>query len=340
MYTYPQNGYPYYYQPPLPSPEQIRKKHLRSDANYIGFIMLLLTLAMQFTFTAVVLLLAMFGFLPEGGLQSATFGLSNTEFLLLYSGIYAFSMGVPAILASAFTRRLSNPFTPSKPVSGSVLFLGILAAIGLCMAANVVTNIITAYLYEWGLPQPEFPQYLEPTLTSLGLNIFVLAVLPGLLEEMVFRGFVLRTLRPYGDMFAVLVSAFLFGLMHGNIAQIPFAFMVGIVLGWFYVATNNIWVSVFIHFLNNALSVCMEFIGFDLNQSERNAFYAIVIYGLAGLGAIFLPILLVSNRRNLKLKNKETVLSFGQRTGVLLSAPAFLISVIIFIVLLILEMNL
>ena len=42
-------------------------------------------------------------------------------------------------------------------------------------------------------------------------------------EELIFRGFVLRSLRPYGKRFAILGSAFLFGLFHGNLLQTPYA---------------------------------------------------------------------------------------------------------------------
>ena len=51
-------------------------------------------------------------------------------------------------------------------------------------------------------------------------------------EELIFRGFVLRSLRPYGKRFAILGSAFLFGLFHGNLLQTPYAFLVGLVLGY------------------------------------------------------------------------------------------------------------
>lgn len=48
---------------------------------------------------------------------------------------------------------------------------------------------------------------------------------------MLFRGYFLRLLRPYGTWFAVIVTAILFALMHGNILQIPFAFLVGLACG-------------------------------------------------------------------------------------------------------------
>lgn len=69
-------------------------------------------------------------------------------------------------------------------------------------------------------------------------------------EEILFRGLVLRSLQPYGKKFAILVSSLLFGLFHGNLMQAPFAFAVGLVMG--YVALEyNIWWAIVLHLINN-----------------------------------------------------------------------------------------
>ena len=51
-------------------------------------------------------------------------------------------------------------------------------------------------------------------------------------EELLFRGYILRTLRPYGKRFAIFASAVLFGLFHGNLVQTPYAILVGLLLGY------------------------------------------------------------------------------------------------------------
>ena len=69
-------------------------------------------------------------------------------------------------------------------------------------------------------------------------------------EELIFRGFILRSLRPYGKRFAILGSAFLFGLFHGNLLQTPYAFLVGLVLGYTAVEYSVGW-SMVLHIFNN-----------------------------------------------------------------------------------------
>ena len=182
------------------------------------------------------------------------------------------------------------------------------------------------------------PDYLESTPTSFLLNVLVIAVLPALLEEMVFRGYVLRCLRVYGDGVAVVVSALLFGLMHGNILQVPFAVVVGLALGWLYVTTDNIWLPVFVHFLNNALSLSMDYLGRYLSESKANAFMSITILAVGLVGGISLAIMALTRSSLLKRKASYPMLSVTKRLKILLKAPAFTISVILFLLIMVVSM--
>ena len=69
-------------------------------------------------------------------------------------------------------------------------------------------------------------------------------------EEVLFRGLLLRNLAPYGKKFAVFATAFLFGLFHANLLQSPFAFAVGLVLGYVTVEYSMVW-AVILHAINN-----------------------------------------------------------------------------------------
>lgn len=319
---------------PIYDPQlELDKRYLRSSAGFVGLLMLFLIITMNFTYLTVAVVLALTGFLPEGGIYQTNLGLSNGAYLCIYAMIYVLAMGLPLLLL-LFTRHRFAKY-PAKSISSGVVYFGVLAAMGVCMGSNVVTNILVAFLESIGIPSPELPQMLEPNTTSLVLNLFVMAVLPAILEELVFRFCVLRALRPFGDGFAVLVSAVLFGLMHGNIRQIPFALMVGLALGYLYVGTNRLWIPMLVHFMNNALSVCLEYIGFSMTENAVGWFYTYVIYGLALLGGLAIPLLFILYRRQLKTAPKLTRLTFGQCIGGLLKSPAFVIALVAFIILLI-----
>jgi hypothetical protein len=85
-----------------------------------------------------------------------------------------------------------------------------------------------------------------------------LALVPAFCEEFLFRGLICRRLMPYGKPLAVLGSAILFGLMHGNLGQLFYTTMAGVMLGWCFVETGSIWPGVIAHMLNNLTGFVAE----------------------------------------------------------------------------------
>ncbi|MGN1376197.1 MAG: lysostaphin resistance A-like protein, partial [Prevotella sp.] len=85
---------------------------------------------------------------------------------------------------------------------------------------------------------------------------FVICLFAPLVEEIVFRGAILRALleRYSNRWIPILISALLFALVHMNPAQMPHAFIVGILLGWLYCRTGSIIPGIIIHFVNNTVS--------------------------------------------------------------------------------------
>ena len=194
------------------------------------------------------------------------------------------------------------------------------------------------FLMLLGIPQPPMPDTLMRTPLSLGLNLLIFAVLPALLEEMVFRGYVLRTLRPYGDRTAILVSSLLFALMHGNVLQVPFAFIVGLVLGYVAVQTDNIWLAVVIHFGNNAMSTVLQYLQIGMSAEDQNRMTTLVFCVLALVGLLALILLKVRGSRLAAPVNRNGggVPTTRHLSG-LVAAPAFTIAIIAFILLILLN---
>lgn len=80
------------------------------------------------------------------------------------------------------------------------------------------------------------------------------AVIAPVVEELIFRGIILHGLRRnYKPFVAVVVSALLFALFHLNPWQFPATFVLGLVLGWIMIRTNNILLSIIGHSINNLL---------------------------------------------------------------------------------------
>ena len=141
-------------------------------------------------------------------------------------------------------------FRPRKGVNPVSLAL---AAVALIIAASRFTAIFNDAFFGFfdvGPEQDIFEKY----------NIFVIlitsVIIPAFFEELVFRGLILTNLLPYGRAFAIVVSAVIFGAIPGTVTQILFATLAGVVLGWIYVETGSIWCGIFVHFINNLVSVC------------------------------------------------------------------------------------
>lgn len=101
--------------------------------------------------------------------------------------------------------------------------------------------------------------YVEPTVANLMLSLLTTAVLPAFCEEFAHRGMLLSGYKVLGFKKAVLYSALLFGLIHLNINQFFFATLVGVVLASVTLFSRSIIPAMIIHFMNNGISVYLEF---------------------------------------------------------------------------------
>lgn len=118
-------------------------------------------------------------------------------------------------------------------------------------------------LEEWIHEKEEQAAYLTEviirthTVQGLLLNLFIVALVPAIGEELLFRGTILRLLKEMTKNmhWAVIISAILFSAFHLQFLGFLPRFTLGLVLGYLFVITNNLWVPIFIHFVNNAAAV-------------------------------------------------------------------------------------
>ena len=90
---------------------------------------------------------------------------------------------------------------------------------------------------------------------DLFANLLRHALLPALLEEMLFRFIPVRLIGARSQRAAMLVSSILFSLIHMNLFQIPYALFAGSVFAFLTLVTGSIIPSMILHFINNTVSV-------------------------------------------------------------------------------------
>lgn len=123
-------------------------------------------------------------------------------------------------------------------------------------------------------------------------------------EELLFRGYVLRSLKPFGTRFAVWGSAILFGLFHGNLLQTPYAVLMGLLLGYVTVEYSIGW-SIMIHLFNNLVLADLLT---RLTASWSDMAYGMLNMLLFGGGFLMAVGILVRNRKNIRdYRNHEWI---------------------------------
>lgn len=104
------------------------------------------------------------------------------------------------------------------------------------------------------------------------LLVFFVGVLAPVCEEVVFRGAIFGGMKKEGNVFkAILASGLLFGLLHMNINQASYAFVIGVLLGFLVEATGSIFSSILFHVLVNATNAVMMVISDSFVSEEMMA---------------------------------------------------------------------
>lgn len=269
------------------------KRAIRKNAERVG-IVLLLAVGLQFVavLADIVLGLLMTDF-KEVSLSLVLQEQSMAEYMWFTLAEYVVYMGVPILVGWFLFRKQDITVMPLQKTDGSLGMGLVLLGTGMMVIANIIGSYILTVLEFVGVTPADMPDMQDGTIPVLLLNILVVGVLPALLEELLFRGVILQGLRSAGDTVALVVSALMFGLMHGTLYQIPFAFILGLVFGYIVLKTGNILWSMGLHAANNTLAVLMEYWLWNVSDEEANKWYLLFFAVEALLGAVGAAVLML-----------------------------------------------
>lgn len=221
---------------------------------------------------------------------------------------------------------------PQKPVPLRL----VLPPLFICLAVSAVgygcQRALLGFAGLFGLafqvPALSFPA--DPgAAVAFALNM---TVVPAILEEFVFRGVVLQSLRRFGDGFALLVSSLLFALVHVLPPQMPNAFLMGLVIGYFVLFTGSIRTGIIIHAVNNALVLFQTAVLRDLSPGVAavvtDSFF--IVYILLGLAALML--MLRNHSRLFVLPLSTAINSAPKRFCVFFSTAPMVITIVMILI--------
>lgn len=167
------------------------------------------------------------------------------------SFIVQYGIALPA--AFLILKRLPKDTNPSDSMSFGSFLCGLCVAFTFMYVGNSIAELVITLL-ESGLGR-EIINPVESSAAQADLitNLVFFAILAPVVEELVFRKLICDRLLPLGEGYAVVLSAAIFGLVHGNLYQFFYAFLTGLLFSTVYVRTGRIRYTVIYHVIINFL---------------------------------------------------------------------------------------
>lgn len=233
----------------LTSKDDLKPADIRRICLDVGVALIVSVLLQKIIFIAMVFLLR--GFV-NAGLETG-----STMFTVLNYTFSNISTYIPKLIAFGV---LYKKYRPLKRLDTQyenksyypLIFIPAMFAFAM-WGSNITTciNYILQLLFGAGEIQ-NVMEAIAPSSFSAGVVtlIFTAFVAP-IFEEIIYRHLLLRSLKPIGDTPAIIISALVFGLAHGNFDQFAYAFLSGIIFGLMAVRYDTIIPGMVLHLINN-----------------------------------------------------------------------------------------
>ena len=200
--------------------------------------------------------------------------------------------------AASDRARLWNPLKPGAGrfltwlliafflmYGGNLIGLGVNTLIGLLLGGAPVNPVA-------GLAMDE----------SLAMKFLVMVVLAPLFEELFFRKALISHMKPYGEKTAVILSALMFGLFHGNFSQLFYAFFLGLLFGYVFVKTEKLRYSLMLHMIINFLGSVLAPGLLAWGEARGNAVPLYLYIGFMAVAALAGLVLLIIRSRSVEFR--------------------------------------
>jgi uncharacterized protein len=215
---------------------------------------------------------------------------------VLFCGLMAYKrMRYSSLFHPARHSVASTLSTLSIPVL--MLVPGLLLGIGML-------NVLLVALFPMTSAEREM---FEEIGTGGIVGAFFSCVAAPVLEEMLFRGVILRSfLRQYSRRAAILGSSALFGLVHLNVYQLAAGFLIGLIAGWLYERARSLWPCIVLHAGYNSAVTYYAATYVERAGDEPSFAAPLAALGCTALGALALRWLFATGDRNGRIENRES----------------------------------
>jgi len=206
----------------------------------------------------IVQLIALFGVSMSGG---ALTHLANTAYEI---GI----LGLPVIIYAAQHEGVSQSMRLNRPRLDMTLYAALAAITGVLLSNNLGTwwmlliEKLGGRLYSSAIPAPTTP-------SELMTSILLVGIVPGVCEELFFRGGLMGAWERRGTQQALFITTVLFTMLHASLLGLPTQLLMGAVLGYVLLLSDSLYVSMLYHSIHNSFLLVLAY----MNPGDASAQY-------------------------------------------------------------------
>ena len=227
-----------------------------------------------------------------------------------------------AVMSLIFFRVTRMPVKELIPIKTKPKYfiIGLLLIFGLLFSLNSLNDLLVKLFelmgYKRKLGLPDFSGW------NVVPALIVIALLPAVAEEVLFRGIILNCSENHtGSVAAIFLSGFCFSLYHASVEQTVYQFICGCMFAFLAIRSRSVVPSMIIHFLNNAVIIILSACGCtDPVTGELILPFAvdIVLTVLSALSLIGAVVWLILDKTELKKRTKGGVAKFflGASVGI------------------------
>lgn len=248
-----------------------------------------------FLFVMIVFISALIGVLSIGIISADagdTENISQIKIIQLISSVFIFI--IPPLLFSYFENNqylkglgFNSKFKRQNILMILMIILFSQPLVAYCMQLNLdfihsISNYIPKMIESMKQMEENAKLLTEGLLKmdnirDLLFNLFLIAIIPAIGEEMFFRGVIQKKLKNIlrNPHIAILITSFIFSAIHMQFFGFLPRFFLGMVLGYLFYYSGNLWMPIIAHFINNALAILLMYLPFakkidmDISQLER-----------------------------------------------------------------------
>lgn len=179
-------------------------------------------------------------------------------------------LALPVVWYAAKHEGVSQSMRLNPPRIGAMLYAALTAVVGL-LAVNtlgtwwmLIVEALGGRLYDSSIPVPT-------NMDELTFAILAVGVVPGVCEELLFRGGLMGAWERRGTKKALVITSVLFALLHGSVLGFPTQLLMGFVLGYILIVSDSLYVTMTYHTVHNSTALLMSYLSAQMQDASSSA---------------------------------------------------------------------